>query len=133
MSTAQPNADSDGRPPESPGRRQMQARTAGLTGRASVAAVATIGLIIGGGLSAGARSAPRKATKRVYTETFRGARIDLQGASFESIYKVVSTVNGTGAGIQDGTFTATTFPLTAQTRSRTTSLTVYSGRQTGSG
>ena len=40
----------------------------------------------------------------------------MQGASFESVYKVVSPRSGTGAAIQDGTFTTTTFPLTGKDR-----------------
>ena len=108
MSTSRPNPHSEIRTRRRPPWRTA-ARRAALIRTAVV--VGTIGLIIWAGFSAAAVARPTK-TKRAYTETLTGARISLHGASFESVYKVVSKVDRTGAAIQDGTFTATTFPLT---------------------
>jgi len=95
-------------------RRRLFARTAGRLSRGSAAALGTIGLIIASGLAAGALAAPDKPTKPMVIEHLTGARISLHGAAFESVYKVLSPTSGTGAAIQDGTFTTTTFPLTGK-------------------
>jgi len=68
--------------------------------------------MVAGGLSGGAVAAPNKSTKPAVIETLTGAGISMQGASFESVYKVVSPRDGTGAAIQDGTFTSTSYPRT---------------------
>ena len=69
------------------------------------------GLIIAGGLSAHAVAAPRGPMKRAFTATLTGAQISSNGTSFEAVYKVVSSLDGTGAAIQDGTFGGVTLPV----------------------
>ena len=82
--------------------------------RALVGAVGTIGLVIVTGLSAYAVAAPNGPPKRAFTETLTGAQISAKGTSFESVYKVTSSLDGTGAGIQDGSVAGTAFPLSGK-------------------
>jgi hypothetical protein len=70
------------------------------------------GPVIVTGLSASALAAPKGPTKRPLTETLLGAQIIANGTSGESVYKVNSSLDGTGAAIQDVTVAGTTFPLT---------------------
>jgi hypothetical protein len=79
--------------------------------RALVGAVGMIGLVIVTGFSAYAVAAPKGPTKRAFTQTDLGAQISAKGNSFVSVYKVVSSLDGTGASIQDGSVTGTAFPL----------------------
>ena len=79
--------------------------------RALVAAVGTIGLLIVTGFSASAVAAPKGPAKHGYTATILGAVVSEQGTSFETVYKETNSVDGTGAGIEDGSFTGTTLPL----------------------
>lgn len=82
--------------------------------RRIAAGVVLIGLVVVAGLSATAVAAPKKATKHRLTETLLGAQISTKGASSESVYKVHSSLDGTGAGIQDVTVTGTSFPLSGK-------------------
>jgi hypothetical protein len=77
----------------------------------SLGTAGMVGLIIAGGLSAYAVAAPKGPTKRSYTATLTGAEISSHGTSFEAVYKVVSSLDGTGAAIQDGTFAGITLPV----------------------
>jgi hypothetical protein len=79
--------------------------------RGLVGAVGITGLVIVTGLSAYAVAAPKGTTKRAFTQTDTGAQISAKGTSFESVYKIVSSLDGTGAAIQDGSVTGTAFPL----------------------
>jgi hypothetical protein len=78
--------------------------------RAVVEAVGTIGLVILTGLSAYAVAAPTGPTKHAFTETLTGATISAN----ESAYKVVSSLDGTGAAIQHVSLSGTTFPLSGK-------------------
>jgi hypothetical protein len=82
--------------------------------RTLVAAVGVIGLVIVTGLSASAVAAPKGPTKRAFTETSTGALISIKGLSFEGVFKVTSSADGTGAGIEDGSVTASAFPLSGK-------------------
>jgi len=86
----------------------------GATALRFAGAVGTIGLIIAGGFSAGAIAAPKTPTKHAFTATLTGAQISSQGTSFETVYKDVSSLDGTGAGIQDGTLAGTAFPVSGK-------------------
>jgi hypothetical protein len=77
----------------------------------SLGTAGIVGLIIAGGLSTYAVAAPKGPTKRAFTATIRGAQISSHGTSFEAVYKVVSSLDGTGAAIQDGTLAGTTLPV----------------------
>jgi hypothetical protein len=77
----------------------------------SLGTAGIVGLIIAGGLSAYAVAAPKGPTKRAFTATLTGAQISLNGTSFEDVYKVVSSLDGTGAAIQDGTVAGITLPV----------------------
>jgi hypothetical protein len=77
----------------------------------SLGTAGIVGLIIAGGLSAYAVAAPKGPTKRAFTATLTGAQISSHGTSFEAVYKVVSSLDGTGAAIQDGTFAGITLPV----------------------
>ena len=77
-------------------------------------AVGTIGLVIVTGFSAYALAAPKGPTKRAFTETITGAQISMTGLSIEGAFKVTNSLDGTGAGIQDGSITGTTFPLSGK-------------------
>jgi hypothetical protein len=84
--------------------------------KALVGAVGMLGLVIVAGFSAYALAAPKGPTKRSFTETYTGAQISTKGASSETVYKIVSSLDGTGAGIEDdsttglgGTGTYTTY------------------------
>jgi hypothetical protein len=76
----------------------------------SLGTAGIVGLIIAGGLSAYAVAAPKGPTKRGFTATLTGGLLSSHGTSFESVYKVVSSLDGTGAAIQDSTFAGTTLP-----------------------
>jgi hypothetical protein len=76
--------------------------------RAKVAAVGLIGLVSLAVFSADASAAPKAPTKRAFTENVTGAHIGMTGNSFQNVYKVTSPLDGTGAGIEDGSITATT-------------------------
>jgi hypothetical protein len=73
-----------------------------------------IGLVIVAGFSAYALAAPKGPTKHAFTETITGAQISMTGLSIEGAFKVTNSLDGTGAGIQDGSITGTTFPLSGK-------------------
>jgi hypothetical protein len=73
-----------------------------------VAAVGMFGFVIVTGFSAFALAAPKGPAKHAATATILGAVISEEGTSFESVHKVTSSVDGTGAGIEDGSITGTT-------------------------
>jgi len=78
--------------------------------RTLIGAAATIGLVIMAGLSASAVAAPKGPTKRAFTEALTGATISTN----ESAYKVISSLDGTGAAIQHVSVSGKTFPLTGK-------------------
>ena len=80
--------------------------------RALVAAVGTIALVIVAGFSAYAAAATKGPKSRAYSETVTGAQLSVTGTSFENVFKTTGHLDGTGAGIQVGSVTGTTFPLT---------------------
>ena len=51
------------------------------------------------------------ATKRAFIATLTGAQISSHGTSFEAVYKVVSSLDATGAAIQDATVAGITLPV----------------------
>jgi hypothetical protein len=69
------------------------------------------GLVMVTGFSASAVAAPKGPAKHAYTATVLGAVVNGQGTSFESVYKETNSVDGTGAGIEDGSITGATPPL----------------------
>lgn len=79
--------------------------------RNGIGAVVMTGLLIVVALSTSAVAASKKPTKHKLTESLIGAQIHANGAKSESAYKVHSSLDGTGAGIQEVTVSGTTFPL----------------------
>jgi hypothetical protein len=76
-----------------------------------VGAVGMIGLVIVAGFSAYASAAPKGPTKRAFTETIVGAQISGNASSDEEVFKVVNSLDGTGAGIVDNSTPGTSFPV----------------------
>jgi hypothetical protein len=79
--------------------------------RAKVAVVGLIGLISVAGFSTYASAAPSGSTNRSFTENVTGAQISMTGLSLETVFRVSNPLDGTGAGISDGSITGTTFPI----------------------
>ena len=68
--------------------------------RSLAAAVGAIGLVAVVGVPAS--SLASKPNRHAYSETLLGKAIIVRGASFTNVYKVESSVNGTGAAVQLG-------------------------------
>jgi hypothetical protein len=79
--------------------------------RTLLGAVGMSGMVAVAILSAYAVAAPKAPTPRTFTQTDLGAQISARGKSFVAVYRVVSSLDGTGASIQRGSVTGTTFPL----------------------
>jgi hypothetical protein len=77
--------------------------------------VGVTGLVIVTGFAAYAEAAPTGPRTRPLAETLKGAnitqRLFAHGSSVESVYKITSSLDGTGASIQHATITGTGFPL----------------------
>jgi hypothetical protein len=78
--------------------------------RAVVMAVGTIGLMIGSGASAVAVTVPKPRTKH-FSEVEAGVMLSSSGLRFEDVYRIERSPDGEGAGIRDGIWHGTTFPV----------------------
>jgi hypothetical protein len=81
----------------------MRRNAAGVAG--------VIGLVIAIAIP-GAALAAKKPRKRAFTSTGLGAVLVQSGNSFEAALKAHHSLNGNGAGVQVGTLSGTTFPIT---------------------
>ena len=72
----------------------------------TVTAVAALGV---SGVAAAAGKAPHK---RSFTAVAVGAQISASGNRFETVYRVIRSPDGGGAGIQDGVLLGSTYPVT---------------------
>jgi hypothetical protein len=77
------------------------------------------GLAVVTAFAAHALAAPTGPTKRAFTEAITGANISMTASKFEAVYKVVSSLDGTGASIQDGSVKGTGFPLNGKSTTTT--------------
>jgi hypothetical protein len=85
--------------------RRVLMRRASFIG---VAAIAAAGLGVAGVAPAAAK-APHK---RGFTVVAVGAQISANGNRFETVYRVIRSPDGGGAGIQDGVLLGSTYPVT---------------------
>ena len=74
----------------------------------SLAVIAAAGL----GMSGSAAAAGKAPHKRSFTAVAVGAQISATGNRFETVYRVIRSPDGGGAGIQDGVLLGTTYPVT---------------------
>ena len=88
--------------------------------RTMVAAVGLVGLVSVAGFSGNAMASPKDQMNRAFSENVTGAHIGGTGHSFENAYSVTSTLDGTGAGIEEGSITGTSSSI-----SGTSTLTDY--------
>ncbi len=79
--------------------------------KALVAAVGMMGLVIVAGFSAYASAAPKGPTKRAFKETLVGAEIKQNNTPPFEVFKVVSALDGTCAGLGYPVTRGTTFPI----------------------
>jgi hypothetical protein len=75
--------------------------------RRVVAVAAVIGLVAAVGVTGSAVAAKTRA----FTLTQLGAQIIQRGTSFQAVYKVTSSLDGSGASVQVGKVKGTAFPL----------------------
>jgi hypothetical protein len=83
----------------------------GMMRRASIISVAvTAAAALGAsGVAAAAAKAPHK---RSFTAVAVGAQISTNGNRFETVYRVIRSPDGGGAGMQDGVLLGSTYPVT---------------------
>jgi hypothetical protein len=67
------------------------------------------------GFSPYALAAPKGPTKRAFTENVTGAQISMTGLTLKGAFIVTNSLDGTGAGIQEGSISGTTFPISGKT------------------
>ncbi len=72
-----------------------------------VAAAAAVGLGVSGVAAAG-----QARHKRRFTAVAVGAQISANGNRFETVYRVIRSPDGGGAGMQDGVLLGSTYPVT---------------------
>jgi hypothetical protein len=77
---------------------------------ATVAAVVTVAA--GLGVSGAAAAAGKPRHKRSFTAVAVGAQISAIGNRFETVYRVIRSPDGGGAGRQDGVLLGSTYPVT---------------------
>jgi hypothetical protein len=75
-----------------------------------VAAAVAVGAGVSGPTAAGAAGTPRH--KRSFTAVAVGAQISANGNRFETVYRVIRSPDGGGAGMQDGVLLGSTYPVT---------------------
>jgi hypothetical protein len=75
-----------------------------------VAAAVAVGAGVSGPTAAGAAGKPRH--KRSFTAVAVGAQISANGNRFETVYRVIRSPDGGGAGMQDGVLLGSTYPVT---------------------
>jgi hypothetical protein len=75
---------------------------------ATVGLIGLIGLVSVAGFSVNTSAALKVSTQRAFTENVTGAHIGTTGHSFENAYKVTGPLDGAGAGVEEGSITATT-------------------------
>lgn len=79
--------------------------------KALVGAVGIVGLVVVAGFSAYASAATKGPTKRSFTETIVGAEIGGTAAHPVEVFKIVSSLDGTCAGITHDSEAGTSFPI----------------------
>jgi hypothetical protein len=67
---------------------------------------------VGVGGSAVASAAGKAPHKRSFTAVAVGAQISANGNRFETVYRVIRSPDGGGAGMQDGVLLGSTYPVT---------------------
>jgi hypothetical protein len=92
-------------------------RKAGFIGSGPAAAVvcvaATAAAALGVAATAGAAGTAGKAPhKRAFTAVAVGAPISSNGNRFETVFRIIRSPDGGGAGMQDGVLLGTTYPVT---------------------
>lgn len=73
-----------------------------------VALAAAAGLVV----PAAAPAAGKAPHKRSFTAVAVGAQLSTNGNRFETVYRVIRSPDGGGAGMQDGVLLGTTYPVT---------------------
>jgi hypothetical protein len=78
--------------------------------RTSIIGVAVTAAVAVGVSGAAAAGKPRH--KRSFTAVAVGAQISANGNRFETVYRVIRSPDGGGAGMQDGVLLGSTYPVT---------------------
>jgi hypothetical protein len=80
--------------------------------RAAIIGVAATVAVSAGVSGAAAAAAGKPRHKRSFTAVAVGAQISANGNRFETVYRVIRSPDGGGAGMQDGVLLGSTYPVT---------------------
>jgi hypothetical protein len=90
--------------------RRSSIKGAVATAAVSLGVVATAAVSLG--VAAVAQAAGKPRHKRSFTAVAVGAQISANGNRFETVYRVIRSPDGGGAGMQDGVLLGSTYPVT---------------------